>query len=177
MCREQNRVVLQRPTENFTHKCASLFTYPWLQHMLVNPFFFFIYIYGGLIGQAVELLAQVLKFLGWIFHSGCLVFRVYLIKADLRPYEYRLKSPWLRRIRSVAPESFCPKSSKIKKEMGQKNFWATDCLVGWGNKIAFALCVWGVVVQSVERATPGEEVLGSIPAVAAQSLLGGSVSV
>ena len=31
--------------------------------------------------------------------------------------------------------------------------------------------------QSVERATPGEEVPGSIPAVAARSLLVGSVSV
>ena len=35
----------------------------------------------------------------------------------------------------------------------------------------------GAVVQSVERATPGEEVPGSIPAVAARSLLVGSVSV
>ena len=33
------------------------------------------------------------------------------------------------------------------------------------------------VAQSVERATPGEEVLASIPAVAARSLLVGSVSV
>ena len=33
------------------------------------------------------------------------------------------------------------------------------------------------VAQSVERATPGEEVPGSIPAVAARSLLVGSVSV
>ena len=35
----------------------------------------------------------------------------------------------------------------------------------------------GAVTQSVERATPGEEVAGSIPAVAARSLLVGSVSV
>ena len=35
----------------------------------------------------------------------------------------------------------------------------------------------GLVAQSVERTTPGEEVLGSIPAVAASSLLVGSVSV
>ena len=35
----------------------------------------------------------------------------------------------------------------------------------------------GPVAQSVERATSGEEVLGSIPAVAAHSLLVGSVSV
>ena len=35
----------------------------------------------------------------------------------------------------------------------------------------------GVVAQSVERATPGEEVPGSIPAVASRSLLVGSVSV
>ena len=33
------------------------------------------------------------------------------------------------------------------------------------------------VAQSVERATPGQEVPGSIPAVAARSLLVGSVSV
>ena len=35
----------------------------------------------------------------------------------------------------------------------------------------------GAVDQSVERATPGEEVPGSIPPVAAHSLLAGSVSV
>ena len=35
----------------------------------------------------------------------------------------------------------------------------------------------GAVAQSVERATPGEEVLVSIPAVAARSLLVGCVSV
>ena len=35
----------------------------------------------------------------------------------------------------------------------------------------------GAVAQSVECTTPGEEVLGSIPAVAARSLLVGSVSV
>ena len=35
----------------------------------------------------------------------------------------------------------------------------------------------GVVAQSVERATPGEEVRGSIPAMVAPSLLVGSVSV
>ena len=35
----------------------------------------------------------------------------------------------------------------------------------------------GAVAHSVEHATPGEEVLGSIPAVAALSLLVGSVSV
>ena len=35
----------------------------------------------------------------------------------------------------------------------------------------------GAVAQSVERATPGEEVPGSIPAVVVRSLLVGSVSV
>ena len=35
----------------------------------------------------------------------------------------------------------------------------------------------GAVAQSVERATPGKEGPGSIPAVAASSLLVGSVSV
>ena len=35
----------------------------------------------------------------------------------------------------------------------------------------------GAVAQSVERATPGEKVPGSIPAGAARSLLVGSVSV
>ena len=33
------------------------------------------------------------------------------------------------------------------------------------------------LAQSVERATPGKEVLGSIPTVAARSLLVGSMSV
>ena len=44
-----------------------------------------------------------------------------------------------------------------------------------------SVCVWGggrgAVAQSVERSTPGEEVPGSIPAVAARPLLVGSVSV
>ena len=35
----------------------------------------------------------------------------------------------------------------------------------------------GAVAQSVERAIPGEEVLNSIPAVAARSLLVGSMTV
>ena len=35
----------------------------------------------------------------------------------------------------------------------------------------------GAIAQSVESATPGEEVPGSIPAVAARSLLVGSVSI
>ena len=39
-----------------------------------------------------------------------------------------------------------------------------------------AICKWGAVAQSVERATPGEEVLDLIPAVAARSLLIGSMS-
>ena len=34
-----------------------------------------------------------------------------------------------------------------------------------------------MMAQSAEHATPGEEVLGSIPAVVARSLLVGSVSV
>ena len=40
-----------------------------------------------------------------------------------------------------------------------------------------AMTSGGAVAQSVERATPGGEVPGSIPAVAARSLLVGSVSV
>ena len=47
--------------------------------------------------------------------------------------------------------------------------------------VCLFLCVehfpGGAVAQSVERATPGEEVPGSIPAVAARSVLVGSVSV
>ena len=39
-----------------------------------------------------------------------------------------------------------------------------------------AMTVWAVA-QSVEHATPGEEVPGSIPVVAACSLLDGSMSV
>ena len=43
--------------------------------------------------------------------------------------------------------------------------------------IAGDVSVGGAVAQSVERATPVQEVPGSIPAVAARSLLVGSVSV
>ena len=49
------------------------------------------------------------------------------------------------------------------------------------HSLHFHMCVLnfvgGVVAQSVERVTPGEEVPGSIPAVATRSLLVGSVSV
>ena len=34
-------------------------------------------------------------------------------------------------------------------------------------RVSVCVCVWGGVTQSVERATPGEEVPGSIPAVTA----------
>ena len=46
------------------------------------------------------------------------------------------------------------------------SFWTVSCLKGGG-----------AVAQSVERATPGEEVPDSIPAAAARSLLVGSMSV
>ena len=47
----------------------------------------------------------------------------------------------------------------------------------WRQIISSVLEKEGAVAQSVEYATPGEEVLGSKPAVAACSLLVGSVSV
>ena len=43
--------------------------------------------------------------------------------------------------------------------------------------VSLKCALGGAVAQSVERATPGEEVPGSIPAVAARSLLVGPVSV
>ena len=51
--------------------------------------------------------------------------------------------------------------------------------IGEQLKNSLALHVWvgGAVAQSVERATPGEEVPGSIPAVVARFLLVGPVSV
>ena len=45
------------------------------------------------------------------------------------------------------------------------------------HKVKSALTVGGRGSSAVERATPGEEVPGSIPAVAARSLQVGSVSV
>ena len=47
----------------------------------------------------------------------------------------------------------------------------------WGCSLKLGGGGGGAVAQSVERATPGQEVPGSIPAVAARSLLVGSVSV
>ena len=52
------------------------------------------------------------------------------------------------------------------------------CVISWKRGAGQQLCVCrGTVAQSVERATAGEEVPGSIPAVTARSLLVGSVSV
>ena len=51
---------------------------------------------------------------------------------------------------------------------GAEDGLCANCLLQEGGGKGFA--------QSVERATPSEEVLGSIPVVAARSLLVGSVS-
>ena len=66
--------------------------------------------------------------------------------------------------------------------MGKIELYANSILrqrYVFGRFCFFCVCVWGggAVAQSVERATPGEEVPGSFPAVAAVSLLVGSVSV
>ena len=50
-------------------------------------------------------------------------------------------------------------------------------LFTWQNKYNSATYCGGRGSSAVERATPGEEVPGSIPAVAARSLQVGSVSV
>ena len=51
------------------------------------------------------------------------------------------------------------------------------CTTNWSAGENFPATQGGAVAQSVERATPGKKVPGSIPAVAARSLLVGSVSV
>ena len=54
------------------------------------------------------------------------------------------------------------------------------CLSSFRPLSTLSLSLWGgggAVARSVERSTPGEEIPGSIPAVAARSLLIGSVSV
>ena len=58
------------------------------------------------------------------------------------------------------------KKTKISN-CGRGNLWQ-----------GYASCIKmvGAVAQSVERGTPGEKVLGLIPAVAARSVLVGSVS-
>ena len=45
------------------------------------------------------------------------------------------------------------------------------------HSVSLSLSSGGALAQSVERATPGEEIPGLIPAVAARSLLVGSVPV
>ena len=57
-----------------------------------------------------------------------------------------------------------PSSLPIKNRRKQKQTWTR---LGLGSAVA----------QSVERATPGEEVMGLIPTVAARSLMVGSVTV
>ena len=62
----------------------------------------------------------------------------------------------------------------------QMNFEKPNLILRLYHRIMFYLaecCQVGAVAQSVERATPSDEVPGSIPAVAARSLLIGSVSV
>ena len=56
-------------------------------------------------------------------------------------------------------------------------FFNIDLLIYCNCLIKALFLTSGVVAQSVESATPGEEVPGSIPAVAATSILVGLVSV
>ena len=77
----------------------------------------------------------------------------------------------LRNHTSVATFSFAAvlKLFKLHDRLNIKNFKAIllVCVCGGGGG--------GAVAQSTERATPGEEVVGSIPAVASCSLLVRSV--
>ena len=52
-----------------------------------------------------------------------------------------------------------------------------NCLKDYQLGVTHSYTLGGAVAQSVERVTPGEEVLGSIASVAARSLLVGLVSV
>ena len=70
----------------------------------------------------------------------------------------------------------------INTTSAEPNIYALDCSKFLKNctftiKMTAAREEGGAVAQSAERSTPGEEVPGSIPAVAARSLLVGSVSV
>ena len=66
-------------------------------------------------------------------------------------------------------------SGVIFPERGKLNFVEHHIIMLF--YIYLGPCPWGVVAQSIRRATPGEEIPGSIPAVATRSLLVGSVSV
>ena len=70
----------------------------------------------------------------------------------------------------------------ISLNLDKPQFWLSilslDRLICFCNlSPSLLFCPGGRGSSAVERATPGEEVPGSIPAVAARSLLVGSVSV
>ena len=65
---------------------------------------------------------------------------------------------------------------RVGASLGQDPY-VLICCCQVSTRIAFCPQSGGRGSSAVERATPGEEVLGSIPAVAALSLLVGSVSV
>ena len=66
-----------------------------------------------------------------------------------------------------------PSKKKIKSKPGRPNRKLTLP----SSLTSESGAIWSAVVQFNERPTPGEEVVGSIPAVAARSLLVWSVSV
>ena len=108
----------------------------------------------------------------WYYLCGIKMICSYLITVTLYQPFYRF-----RKYEQICPVNFSavatlsiwcdgPKPSQIKKK-----------ILHYVNTSYLRLPLGSAVAQSVERATPGEEVPGSIPAVAARSLLVGSVSV
>ena len=80
--------------------------------------------------------------------------------------------PWFES-KDVPREDLPSRDSKNNMEWEVRKLLDSLCL---SDKNTFT-CFGGAVAQSVERATPDEEVPGLIPGVAARSLLVGSVSV
>ena len=89
------------------------------------------------------------------FYLGCIYSHVVVL---LQLNEHQL----------ISQEPYSPASVILTFNTSRSLIPCSAIVIGGGG---------GAVAQSVERATPGQEVPGSIPAVAARSLLVGSVSV
>ena len=112
-------------------------------------------------------------------YSISCIYRSYIRKTNFS--SCFLKNKYLSYLQSHFPDVYNPEyktyklTDKLMKAFGNQIQFRQP---NYKSELVFSKDVQGAAVaQSVERATPGEEVPGSIHAVAARSLLVGSVSV
>ena len=97
---------------------------------------------------------------------------LYIFHREDNPQSRRIIGHCLAEGYCTSTLTFLRRLSILTKFCGMSNFCKRAVTI-----FCLLICKGGAVAQSVERANPGEEIMGSIPALAARSLLVWSVSV